>query len=66
MKLADYIVTVLVMVDDFFKIYYRPRKLRTRGPIPKPADSEAITMEVVGEYLGFDTHEDIYDYFSGH
>jgi hypothetical protein len=66
MKLIDYIVTVFVMVDDFCKIYYPPRKLRQRGPIPKLADSEATTMEIVGEYLGFDTDEGIYDYFYRH
>jgi hypothetical protein len=65
MKLIDYIVNVFVMVDDFCKIYYPARKLRQRGPIPKLADSEAITMEIVGEYLGFDRDEGIYNYFSG-
>lgn len=66
MKLIDYIVTVFVVVDDFCKIHYTPRKLRQRGPIPKLADSEAITMEIIGEYLGFDTDEDIYNYFCRH
>ena len=66
MELIDYIVNVFVMVDDFCKIYYPSRKLRTRGPFPKLADSEAITMEIVGEYLGFNTDESIYDYFSRH
>jgi IS5 family transposase len=66
MKLIDYIVNVFVMVDDFCKIYYPARKLRARGPLPKLADSEAITMEIVGEYLGFDTDEGIYKYFDRH
>lgn len=66
MKLIDYIVNVFVMVDDFCKIYYPARKLRARGPLPKLADSEVITMEVVGEYLGFDTDEGIYNYFARH
>lgn len=66
MKLMDYIVNVFVMVGDFCKIRYPTRKLRQRGPKPKLADSEAITMEIVGEYLGFDTDEGIYNYFSRH
>jgi len=66
MKLIDYIVNVFVMVDDFCKIYCLERKLRARGPLPKLADSEAITMEIVGEYLGFDTDEGIYNYFARH
>jgi hypothetical protein len=66
MKLTDYIVTVFVMVDDFCKIYYPPRKLRKRGPVPKLADSEVITMEIVGEYLGFHNDEAVYQYFERH
>ena len=66
MELTDYIVNVFVMVDDFCKIYYPARKLRHRGPQPKLADSEVITMELVGEYLGFDTDEGIYRYFARH
>jgi len=66
MELINYIVNVFVMVDDFCKIYCPSRKLRARGPLPKLSDSEAITMEIVGEYLGFNTDESIYDYFSRH
>ena len=66
MNLVDYIVQVFVMADDFCKIYYPARKLRARGPLPRLADSEVITMELVGEYLGFHTDEAIYHYFSRH
>jgi len=66
MELIDYIVNAFVMVDDFCKIYYPARKLRARGPLPKLADSEVITMELIGEYLGFDTDEGIYNYFARH
>lgn len=66
MNLTDYIVKVFVMADDFCKIYFPARKLRTRGPLPKLADSEVITMEVVGEYLGFNGDEAIYNYFAQH
>jgi len=66
MELIDYIVTVFVMVDDFCKIYFPARKLRARGPLPKLADSEVITMELVGEYLGLHTDEQIFHYFNRH
>ncbi len=66
MELIDYIVQVFVMADDFCKIYYPARKLRARGPLPKLADSEVITMELVGEYLGLHTDEAIYHYFVRH
>jgi len=66
MKLIDYIVQVFVMADDFCKFYYPARKLRARGPLPKLADSEVITMELVGEYLGLHSDEAIYHYFARH
>jgi IS5 family transposase len=66
MNLIDYIVNVFVMADDFCKIYFPARKLRTRGPLPKLADSEVIAMELVGEYLGLRTDEGIHHYFRRH
>ena len=66
MNLIDYIVNVFVMADDFCKIYFPARKLRSRGPLPKLADSEVITMELVGEYLGLGTDEGIHHYFRRH
>jgi hypothetical protein len=66
MNLIDYIVKVFVMADDFCNIYYPVRKLRHRGPLPKLADSEVITMELVGEYLGLNTDKAIYQYFARH
>ncbi len=66
MNLIDYIVNVFVMADDFCKIHFPARKLRTRGPLPKLADSEVIAMELVGEYLGLRTDEGIHHYFRRH
>ena len=66
MELVDFIVNVFVMVDDFCKIYFPPHKRRTRGPAPKLADSEVIALELVGEYLRFDTAGGIYDHFRRH
>ena len=30
------------------------RRLRRRGPAPMLADGEVLTMEVMGEFLGYD------------
>jgi hypothetical protein len=30
------------------------RRLRRRGPVPMLADGEVLTMEVMGEFLGYD------------
>jgi hypothetical protein len=39
------------------------RRVRTRGPAPVLADSEVLTLEVVGEFLGLDQDMAIYQYF---
>ena len=39
------------------------KKLRQRGPKPTLYDSEVLTMEVVGEFLGMDEDKAIYTYF---
>ena len=54
------------MIDDFIKTNIEPRSLRTRGFMPKLSDSEVITMEIVGEFLGFHTDKSIYKYFKRH
>jgi hypothetical protein len=42
------------------------RRVRQRGPAPVLADSEVLTMEVVGEYLGLDRDTALYTYFCTH
>ena len=42
------------------------RRLRQRGPAPTLADSEVLTIEVVGEFLGLDRDAAIYDHFRRH
>jgi hypothetical protein len=41
-------------------------RLRTRGPAPKLSDSEVITMEVVGSYLGLSQDKAPFTYFQRH
>jgi hypothetical protein len=66
MELIDFIVTTYVIVDDFVNKFYPPRHIRSRGFLPKLSDSEVITMEIVGEYLGCNSDKDIYQYFRRH
>jgi hypothetical protein len=60
--LSTFIVSVFCLVDDRLG----GRRIRQRGPAPKLSDSEVITMEVVGEFLGMDTDKGIYTYFRRH
>jgi len=62
MDLSTFVVSVFCLVDDRLK-GKRPRK---RGPAPKLSDSEVITMEVVGEFLGIDTDKGIFEFFKRH
>jgi hypothetical protein len=41
-------------------------KLRGRGPEPTLSDSEVLTMEIVGEFLGIDDENGLYAYFRRH
>jgi hypothetical protein len=62
MDLETFIVAVYCLTDDFL----RGRRLRQRGPAPRLADSEVLTMEAVGEFVGVETDAGIYRYFRQH
>jgi Transposase DDE domain len=61
--LSTFIIGVFDLVEDFFN---EGGRLRERGPAPKLSDSEVVTMEMVGEFLGIDTEKGIYLYFKRH
>ena len=42
------------------------QQLRQHGPMPRLTDSEVITMEVVGEYLGLAQDSALFAYFRRH
>ena len=62
MDLSSFIVALFCLIDDRLK----GRRVRQRGPSPKLSDAEAITIELVGEFLGLDTDEAIFRYFREH
>lgn len=62
MDLNTFIVSVFCLVDDRLEA----KRIRQRGPAPKLSDSEVITMEVVGEFLGIDTDKGLYEFFRRH
>jgi hypothetical protein len=65
MSLGDLILTVFCWVDDELRAAHLD-PLRQRGPDPLLADSEVITMEVVGEFLGYDRDARLFWYFRQH
>jgi hypothetical protein len=66
MDLETLIVAVFCLVDDVVRELCRGRKLRQRGPAPVLADSEVLTVEIVGEFLGLDTDQGLHGYFGRH
>lgn len=63
MDLNTFIVAVFYEVDNWFM---GQKKLRGRGPQPDLSDSEVLTMEIVGEFLGLDDEKSLYAYFKRH
>ncbi len=61
MDLDSFIITVFCLVRlRRTKEILQGRRLRRRGPDPTMADSEVLTVEVVGEYLGLCQDQAIY------
>lgn len=66
MDLDDFIIAVFCVVDEAIPHALSGQRLRERGPQPLLADSEVITMEVVGEYLGLEQDSALFAYFRRH
>ena len=66
MDLETFVVAVFCVADDFVRDTARKHRLRRRGPAPVLADSEVLTIEAVGEFLGLDTDQALHAYFRRH
>jgi hypothetical protein len=63
MDLSTFIVAVFCLIDDRLEGLGR---IRGRGPTPTLCDSEVLTIEVVGEFLGLDEDTELFAYFRRH
>jgi hypothetical protein len=63
MDLNTFIIAVFCFIDDRIA---EPGPLRVRGPAPRLCDSEVITIEVVGDFLGLDEDTELFAYFRRH
>jgi hypothetical protein len=63
MSLEEFIITVFCWVEECLKSITSGVALRAGGFAPRLSDSEAITLEMVGEVLGHDGDEAIWSYF---
>ena len=62
----EFIIEVFCMIDDECKGVIADKRLRSRGFDPALSDSEVITIEIVGEFLGLDRDTAIWKYFRTH
>ncbi len=62
MGLETFLTAIYCLTDDFLA----GQKLRQRGPQPTLSDSEVLTMEIAGEFLGIDTDTGLFRYFRRH
>ena len=66
MDLDTQIITVFCRIDDALKRLFQGQRLRRSGPRPVLSDAEVLTMETVGEFLGFSQDIALYRYFRRH
>ena len=63
MHLDTFISAVFCLIDDHIAELGR---LRARGPTATLCDSEVITIEIIGEFLGLGEDTQLFDYFRRH
>ena len=61
-----FIIYVYCLVCQYYQEIVMLHPLRRRGFPPSLSDEEVVTMEICGEYFGFDEDEAIYAYFRKH
>ena len=66
MDLDTFIIAVFCRMDDTLKAVLQGKRLRQRGSAPVLSDSEVLTMEAVGEYLGLSEDTALFRYFRQH
>jgi len=66
MQLDEFITWVFCWVDEEIKKLVAAQPLRQRGFQPALSDTEVVTMECVGELLGYDNDVAIWMYFKQH
>lgn len=66
MPITEFIIMTYLFTEKYFNEVSKNITLRTRGEAPALSDVEVITMEIVGEYLGFGNDKQIWLYFKQH
>jgi len=62
MDRSTLLIAIFCLIDDWLK----GQRVRTRGPLPTLYDSEVLTIEAFGAFLGIATDVGIHSYFRAH
>ncbi len=62
MDTTTFLITIFCLVDDWLQ----GQTMRQRGPAPTLRDSEVLTIEIMGEFMGIDTDKGLYLHFRRH
>lgn len=63
MPLGDYIIHAFCLIDDLYHELFKSCKVRKSGYAPFLADSEILTMLIVGELIGISNNKKIWLHF---
>lgn len=63
MSLDDFIIICFCWIDDILPTVTKGQKLRSSGPQPTMSDSEVITIEIIGTYLGLSQDQELIEFF---
>jgi IS5 family transposase len=64
--IEEFIIAVYLCVAEQLETLLRQHPPRQKGFAPKLSDSEVVTLEIVGEFLGYHSDSDIWRYFRRH
>ena len=66
LDLDSFIIMVYCQTEDLYQELFAVRRVRGGGFDPELTDAEVITIEIVGEYLGLETAQAIFEHFREH
>jgi len=66
MNRDELIIACFCLIDDSLPKVLKSQRLRERGVAPRLSDSEVITMELAGTYLGYSQDKVLFEYFQVH
>lgn len=64
--IEEFIIAVFVTIDAHLEALLKRHPPRSRGFAPGLSDSEVLTLEIVGEFLGYHSDTGIWRYFRRH